>query len=300
MTAKMKRREFITLLGGAAAAWPLRSRAQQQAMPVIGWLRAGRPAPADRLAAFRQGLNDLGYIEGRNVAVERRNSDQYDRLPDLASELVRDQVTAIFADNLAAAVAARAATATIPIVFGLGGDPVRDGLVTSLSRPTGNLTGVTYFAGEVLSKRLEQMRELVPTAAVIAVLLNRPVIGFLYGRPADASTRYAAAFRKGLSDTGNVDGQNVVVEYHWLEGQYDRAPKLVADMARRRVAVIASLGGTPLALAAKVATASIPIVFAVAEDPVQLGLVASLARPGGNVTGVNFFIQEITAKRLGL
>jgi putative ABC transport system substrate-binding protein len=168
---QLKRRDVITLLG-AAAAWPLAARAQQPAIPVIGWLRAGRPATADRLTAFRQGLNDLGYIEGRNVAVERRDSDQYDRLPELASELVRDQVTTIFADNLAAAVAARAATATIPIVFAIGGDPVRDGLVTSLSRPTGNLTGITYFAGEVLSKRLEQMRELVPTGAVIAVLLN--------------------------------------------------------------------------------------------------------------------------------
>src|SRR5262245_47763930 len=167
----MKRRDFITLLGGAAA-WPLTARAQQAAMPVVGWLRAGQPATADRLAAFRQGLNDLGYIEGRNVAVELRDSDQYDRLPDLASELVRDQVTAIFAYNLAAAVAARAATATIPIVFAIGGDPVRDGLVTSLSRPTGNLTGVTFFGGEVLSKRLELMRELVPSAEVIALLLN--------------------------------------------------------------------------------------------------------------------------------
>jgi len=127
-----------------------------------------------------------------------------------------------------------------------------------------------------------------------------PVVGFLFAGAADASTRYAAAFRKGLSDTGNVEGQNVVVEYHWLEGQYDRAPTLVAYMARRRVAVIASLGGTPLALAAKAATASIPIVFSVPDDPVQLGLVASFARPGGNMTGVNYFTQEITAKRLGL
>ena len=127
-----------------------------------------------------------------------------------------------------------------------------------------------------------------------------PVVGFLFAGPADGSRHYAAAFRKGLSDTGNVEGQNVVVEYHWLEGQYDRARTLVADMARRRVAVIASLGGTPLALAAKAATASIPIVFSVPDDPVQLGLVASLARPGGNMTGVNFFMQEITAKRLGL
>src|SRR5262249_32533160 len=166
------RGELVLVLGGTAAAWPLAARAQRSAMPVIGWLRAGRPATADRLAAFRQGLNDLGYIEGRNVAVELRDSDQYDHLPELASELVRDQMTIIFADNLAAAVAARAATATIPIVFAIGGDPVRDGLVTSLSRPTGNLTGVTYFAGEVLSKRLEQMRELVTAGAVIAVLLN--------------------------------------------------------------------------------------------------------------------------------
>jgi putative ABC transport system substrate-binding protein len=127
-----------------------------------------------------------------------------------------------------------------------------------------------------------------------------PVVGFLFAGSADASTRYAAAFRKGLSDTGNVEGQNVVVEYHWLEGQYDRAPTLVANMARRRVAVIASVGATPLALAAKAATATIPIVFSVPDDPVQLGLVASLARPGGNMTGINYFTQEITAKRLGL
>src|SRR6516165_1154562 len=127
-----------------------------------------------------------------------------------------------------------------------------------------------------------------------------PVVGFLFAGPADASRHYAAAFRKGLSDTGNVEGQNVVVEYHWLEGKYHLARTLVADMARRRVAVIASLGGTPVATKAKAATASIPSVFIVPDDPVQLGLVASLARPGGNMTGVNFFAQEITAKRLGL
>ena len=114
----------------------------------------------------------MDYVEGRNVTIELRNSDQYDRLPALASELVRGQVAVIFAHNLAAAIATRAATATIPTVFAIGGDPIRDGLVTSLSRPTGNLTGVTYFDGEVLPKRLELMREFVPTAEVIAVLLN--------------------------------------------------------------------------------------------------------------------------------
>jgi putative ABC transport system substrate-binding protein len=167
----LKRREFITLLGGAVT-WPLAARAQQPAMPVIGWLRAGIPPTVDRLAAFRQGLNELGYVEGRNVAVELQNSEQYDRLAALASDLVRRQVTAIFAENLPAAVASRAASATIPIVFSIGGDPIRDGLVTSLSRPSGNLTGVTLFLGELLPKRLELLRELVPNAAVIAVLLN--------------------------------------------------------------------------------------------------------------------------------
>jgi ABC-type uncharacterized transport system substrate-binding protein len=127
-----------------------------------------------------------------------------------------------------------------------------------------------------------------------------PVVGFIFGGAADASSRYAAAFRKGLSERGYVEGQNVVVEYHGLEGEYDRSPSLVADLVRRRVAVIATLGATPVALAAKAATTTIPIVFSVPDDPVKLGLVASLARPGGNATGVNYFIQEITAKRLGL
>jgi putative ABC transport system substrate-binding protein len=171
VSAGINRRKSIVLLGGAAA-WPMAARGQQSAMPVIGWLRAGGPARADYLAWLRQGMNELGYVEGRNVTFEFRNSEQYDRLPVLASELVRRPAAAIFADNIAAAVAARAATATIPIVFAVGGDPIRDGLVTSLSRPTGNLTGVTLFAGELLPKRLELLRELVPTADVIAVLLN--------------------------------------------------------------------------------------------------------------------------------
>jgi len=127
-----------------------------------------------------------------------------------------------------------------------------------------------------------------------------PVVGFIYGGSADGDARFAVAFRKGLNETNAVEGQNVMVEYHWLQGHYDRLPALMADLINRRVAVIATPASGPAALAAKAATATIPIVFGVAEDPTHLGLVASLARPGGNATGINFFSREVVAKRLRL
>ena len=190
---RLNRRDFMTLLGGAAA-WPCAVRAQQPALPVVGYLSVGEPIPY-QITALRQGLTNQGYSEGRNFIFEARSTENYDRIPAFAAELVARQVAVIFTfSNLIAAQAARAATSTIPIVFTLGADPVVQGLVASLNRPGANVTGVTYLVAETELKRFELLRELVPQASTVAYLVNP-------GNPAaQLSTRNLQTAARGVGE----------------------------------------------------------------------------------------------------
>ena len=204
----MKRREFIRLLSAGAAAWPLAGRAQQPAMPVVGFLGTTTPDDfADRVAAFRTGLKEAGYVEGQNVVIEYRWPEgHYDRLPTLASDLVRRQVAVIAAvGGEPSALAAKAATTTIPIVFSIGGDPIRVGLVSNLNRPGGNITGVNFFQSDIGAKRLGLMHELLPKATVIGFLVN-PTFTDAEAEISDANE---AAVRLGM--------QTHIVEAHMVD-----------------------------------------------------------------------------------
>jgi putative ABC transport system substrate-binding protein len=195
----MRRRDFITLIGGAAVAWPRAARAQQPATPVVGFLRSAPLADATHIVtAFRRGLKDAGFVEGENVMIEYRSADnQTDRLPALVVDWIRRPVAVIVGDTNSA-LAAKAATTTVPIVFAGGGDPVQQGLVASLNRPGGNITGVSFFGGVLGPKRLELLRQLVPKATTIAVLMNP-----------DAST--TAAERSDVQAAAQTIGQQLLI-----------------------------------------------------------------------------------------
>jgi len=213
MASRIARRTFLaTLVGGAAATWPLTARAQQAAVPVIGFLYGASPDPvARRLRAFRQGLKDSGYVEGENVAIEYRWAEsQFDRLPEMVADLIRRQVTVIAALNTVAAVAAKAASTTIPIVFSSGEDPVRLGLVASLARPGGNATGINNFIGEVTAKRLGLLHELVPAANRVGVLVN----------PADVLTETAL---RDVQPAARAIGLQIQVVNASTSGEIDAA-----------------------------------------------------------------------------
>jgi ABC-type uncharacterized transport system substrate-binding protein len=200
MASHIGRRKFLAALGGAAAVWPLAAGAQQPVMPVIGFLRSTTATSAAHLvAAFRQGLNEMGFVEGQSVAVDYRWADnQNDRLPGLVAEMVRRRVAVIAAGGIAATHAAKAATTTVPIVFVTGGDPVRDGLVASLNRPGGNTTGVSILTSASGTKRLELLRQLVPKAATIAVLVN-------------SNLPQAASERSDVQAAAHAIGQELIV-----------------------------------------------------------------------------------------
>ena len=260
----MKRREFILALGGAAA-WPLGARAQQPAMPAIGFL--GGSSLTERrplLAAFRQALTEAGFVEGQNVAIEYRWAEgQYDHLPALAAELVRRQVALVVAGDGPSALAAKAATTTIPIVFSTGIDPVQVGLVTSLNRPGGNLTGVNMVAGPLPAKQLGLLHDLVPAAGTIAVLIN----------PNNANAERDAAT---VQDAARAIGVQILVTRAVVETDFEN---VFAILARERAGALlinsdvffTSRRDQIVALAARQA---LPLMSAWREFPVAGGLIS--------------------------
>ena len=266
----MKRREFVTLLGGAAVAWPLAARAQQPAMPVIGFLCSASPeAYASRVTAFRQGLNEAGFTEGRNVMIEYRWAEgNYDRLPALAADLVRRQVTVIAAITTPAALTAKAATTDIPIIFEMGTDPVGLGLVASLRRPGGNLTGVSLLNVELGPKRLELLHELVPSAAM-ALLVN-------------PSNRNAEVLSQELQAAARLLG----VQMHVLRANSERDFNSVfATLAQLRVGALV-IGSDPFynarskQLAVLMLQHALPAIYQYREFAAAGGLMSY----GGHVT----------------
>jgi putative tryptophan/tyrosine transport system substrate-binding protein len=285
----MRRREFITGLGTAAASrtiWPPAARAQQSGMPVIGCLNLASPAlSADRLRVFRQGLSETGYVEGQNVVIEYRFAqDDLDRLPELASDLVRRRVAVIAAaGSVAAAHAAKAATATIPIVFQTGVDPVEAGLVVSLNRPGGNITGVTTLGVEVGAKRLELLHELVPTASIVALLVN-------------PAPRTVESQSRGMQASARILG----LQLHMLHASAERDFEAVfTNLAQLRAGGLVIGGDAFLIsrseqLAALALRYAVPTIFQYREFVAAGGLMSY----GGNLTDATHLVGVYTGRIL--
>jgi putative tryptophan/tyrosine transport system substrate-binding protein len=261
----MRRRQFITFLGGAAATWPLAAGAQQPKVPVIGFLASASPVPQARfVAAFQQGLAEAGYVAGKNVAIEYRWAEsRYDRLPALAADLVRRQVAVIVASGGPSAPAAKAATTTIPIVFQIGVDPVEVGLVPSLNRPGGNLTGVTMLGVELGPKRLDLLHQLVPAAAVVGALLN-------------PTRSNAEAESKDLQAAAGKLGLDLHILNAGTERDFDTVFATVAQLRMGGLVV----GGDPLfnsqaeQLAALTIRHAVPAIYQLREFAAAGGLVS--------------------------
>jgi putative ABC transport system substrate-binding protein len=257
----IRRREVISLLG-SAAAWPRVLLAQPQGQPVVAFLNSGEQLSADRLIAFRKGLSEVDYIDGRNVAVELHQSDQYDHLPALASNLVRRSVAAIFAEALPAALAAKAVTKTIPIVFAVGGDPVELGLVASLNRPGGNLTGMTTFYGELLPKRLELLRELLQSTDIIGVLIN-------------TKNPNSEARSRDVREAARTVGQRILI----VDGGERDIPSTFTTLMQQRVAALIVsddpfLSGRIEQIITLAALNKLPVIYSFREHTERGGLMS--------------------------
>jgi putative ABC transport system substrate-binding protein len=261
----VRRREFITLLSGAAAAWPLAARAQQPAMPVIGFLHGASPEGyAPMVSALRQGLKEAGYVEGHNVAIEYRWAEgHYDRLPALAADLVRRQVAGIITGGTPPAFAAKAATSTIPIVINVGIDPVQSGLVASLSRPGGNVTGLALLTVELAAKRLELLHELLRTATVVAMLVN-------------PTTPLTEPETRGVRDAAHSLGLQLHVLNASTEGEIDAAFRsLVAlRVGALVVSVDVFLNNQRAQIVALAARRAVPAIYGVREFAAAGGLMS--------------------------